>query len=177
MWNRIDLDRGRDKELITQEIEAVLDHSGYQLAETNIEKPWGGYYRIKREHTEQFLEEFFINVDLPKWSDGMEMDPKILFVAPEKRLSWQYHERRGEVWYVVRGPVGAYISETDTMPENPKNLDTGNTFQIHSRARHRLAGLENWGIVAEIWVHTDPTNPSNEEDIIRLQDDFGRVGN
>ena len=40
--------------------------------------------------------------------------------------------------------------------------------------RHRLIGLEGWGIVAEIWQHTDPENPSDEDDIVRLQDDFGR---
>jgi hypothetical protein len=34
--------------------------------------------------------------------------------------------------------------------------------------------LDGWGIVAEIWRHTDVENPSNEEDIVRVQDDFGR---
>jgi hypothetical protein len=40
--------------------------------------------------------------------------------------------------------------------------------------RHRLIGLSGWGKVAEIWQHTEPDNPSDEDDIIRLQDDFGR---
>jgi hypothetical protein len=40
--------------------------------------------------------------------------------------------------------------------------------------RHRLIGLDSWGIVAEIWKHTDYNNPSDEDDIVRLQDDFGR---
>jgi len=40
--------------------------------------------------------------------------------------------------------------------------------------RHRLVGLDGWGIVAEIWQHTDASNPSDENDIVRLQDDFGR---
>lgn len=31
-----------------------------------------------------------------------------------------------------------------------------------------------WGVVAEIWQHTDKDNPSNEDDIVRVQDDFGR---
>ena len=39
---------------------------------------------------------------------------------------------------------------------------------------HRLVGLSNWGIIAEIWQHTDPEKPSDEEDIVRVQDDFGR---
>jgi hypothetical protein len=40
--------------------------------------------------------------------------------------------------------------------------------------RHRLIGLDQWGVVAEIWQHTDSENPSDESDIVRLQDDFGR---
>ena len=39
--------------------------------------------------------------------------------------------------------------------------------------RHRLVGLENYAVVAEIWQHTDIDNPSDEKDIVRLQDDFG----
>jgi len=34
-------------------------------------------------------------------------------------------------------------------------------------------GIDGWGVVAEIWQHT-ASNPSDEEDIERLQDDFGR---
>jgi mannose-6-phosphate isomerase len=40
--------------------------------------------------------------------------------------------------------------------------------------RHRLVGLEDWGVIAEIWQHTDASNPSDESDIVRVQDDFGR---
>ena len=39
--------------------------------------------------------------------------------------------------------------------------------------RHRLIGLEDYGFVAEIWQHTDSI-PSDEEDIVRVQDDFSR---
>ena len=47
-------------------------------------------------------------------------------------------------------------------------------IQLKQAERHRLLGLDGWGIVAEIWRHTDAENPSNEEDIVRVQDDFGR---
>ena len=55
-----------------------------------------------------------------------------------------------------------------------KQLIIGNIIQLKQGERHRLIGLDGWGIVAEIWRHTDASNPSNEDDIIRLQDDFGR---
>jgi mannose-6-phosphate isomerase len=35
-------------------------------------------------------------------------------------------------------------------------------------------GLEDYAVVAEIWQHSDADNPSDENDIVRLQDDFGR---
>jgi mannose-6-phosphate isomerase len=34
--------------------------------------------------------------------------------------------------------------------------------------RHRLIGLASCGVIAEIWQHTDPKDPSDEEDIVRL---------
>jgi hypothetical protein len=35
-------------------------------------------------------------------------------------------------------------------------------------------GLQGWGVLAEIWQHTDAGQPSDEDDIVRVQDDFGR---
>jgi hypothetical protein len=53
-------------------------------------------------------------------------------------------------------------------------LVTGDCVMLEKEERHRLIGLESWAVIAEIWQHTDIENPSNEEDIVRLQDDFGR---
>jgi mannose-6-phosphate isomerase len=50
----------------------------------------------------------------------------------------------------------------------------GTTVSLKKGERHRLVGVEEWGIIAEIWQHTDIKNPSNEDDIVRVQDDFGR---
>jgi hypothetical protein len=46
--------------------------------------------------------------------------------------------------------------------------------EFQAGERHRLVGLDQLGIVAELWQHLDPAHPSDEEDIVRLQDDFGR---
>ena len=40
--------------------------------------------------------------------------------------------------------------------------------------RHRLIGLDDWAIIAEIWQHTEKDNPSDEDDIVRINDDYGR---
>ncbi|HRQ29270.1 MAG TPA: hypothetical protein PLU49_04295, partial [Saprospiraceae bacterium] len=95
-------------------------------------------------------------------------------VAPGKKLSWQYHFRRSELWRVVSGPVGIATSENDEeMPS--KTYNTSDTITLRTGQRHRLIGLENWGIVAELWLHADPEHPSDEDDIVRLQDDYNRT--
>jgi hypothetical protein len=60
------------------------------------------------------------------------------------------------------------------LPGETENMNRGEVVTLQKEERHRLVGTSQWGVVAEIWIHTDPQNPSNEEDIIRLQDDFGR---
>ncbi len=97
----------------------------------------------------------------------------MLVVAPNKRLSWQHHFRRAEIWTILSGSVGVKTSLTDEEGEI-QELKQGTFIQMDKGERHRLIGLDSWGIVAEIWQHTDFANPSDEEDIVRLQDDFGR---
>jgi len=53
-------------------------------------------------------------------------------------------------------------------------LDLGEIVRLKQGERDSLVGLDSWGIVAEIWQHTDGENPSNEDDIVRIEDDFGR---
>ena len=42
-----------------------------------------------------------------------ELSLKILIIAPNKRLSWQYHQRRSEIWKVVRGEIKVITSHDD----------------------------------------------------------------
>ncbi len=102
-----------------------------------------------------------------------KLSPKILVVEPGKRLSWQYHHRRAEIWRVVEGEVGIIMSDSDE--QTALNLfEPGDVIILENGKRHRLVGLNDWGVVAEIWQHTDTEHPSDEDDIVRLQDDFGR---
>ena len=94
-------------------------------------------------------------------------------LAPNTRLSWQYHFRRAEIWRCVEGPVAVATSDNDEEKEKII-LQKGDTIRLKQGERHRLIGVDNWGIIAEIWQHTDAVNPSNEDDIVRVQDDFGR---
>ncbi|HSV09188.1 MAG TPA: hypothetical protein VLI68_00370, partial [Hanamia sp.] len=88
-------------------------------------------------------------------------------------LSWQYHHRRAELWKVIYGEVGIITSETDEERDIQTKKE-GDIIVLKKGERHRLIGLESWGVLAEIWKHTDKNAPSDEEDIVRVQDDFGR---
>jgi len=67
------------------------------------------------------------------------------------------------------------IIRSDTDKENEMKIySEGDQIKLKQGERHRLIGLDDYCLVAEIWQHTDKNNPSNEEDIVRVQDDFGR---
>ena len=51
---------------------------------------------------------------------------------------------------------------------------TGDQIKLKKGERHRLIGLNDFAVLAEIWQHTDSNNPSDENDIVRLSDDYGR---
>jgi mannose-6-phosphate isomerase-like protein (cupin superfamily) len=94
-------------------------------------------------------------------------------VQADKRLSWQYHYRRAEIWKLVAGTAGVVTSDTDEEGQ-VKKLEVGEIIRLRQGQRHRLIGLDGWGMIAEIWQHTDASLPSDEDDIVRVQDDFGR---
>ncbi len=151
-----------------------LKKSGYFVVEEDLERPWGGFLRISDDQALRFLQEFFNGVGLPPATDGATLSPKFLIVEPGKKLSWQKHKRRAEFWRVIKGPVGAYRSESDVQPEESEVFNEGETIDLPVGTRHRLAGLDGRGVVAEIWIHSDPNNLSDEADIERVEDDFGR---
>ena len=102
-----------------------------------------------------------------------KLSPKILIIAPNKRLSWQYHHRRSEIWKVVNGQIKVVTSHDD-VERKEKILKEGDEIRLYKGERHRIIGLEEYAVVAEIWIHTDKDNPSDENDIVRVQDDFNR---
>lgn len=163
----------QERQQIVEKVRATLADKGFQIEQEDLNRPWGGFLVIQESQCLQFASMYF---DLPAdfmLDPDLRINGKILFVAPNKRLSWQYHERRTEIWQVLQGGVGVVSSETDEE-HALKLLGPGDQITLPAGMRHRLVGLESWGVIAEIWQHNDPGNPSNEEDIIRIQDDFGR---
>ena len=158
---------------VFNKIEKEVERLGFRIDKQDRSRPWGGFLVLDESQASLFIETYFPHLSLADFAGYEKLSPKILLVAPNKRLSWQYHFRRAEIWKVVGGTAGVVISDTDEQTE-VKKLALGDIINLQQGERHRLVGLDEWGIIAEIWQHTDPENPSNEDDIVRVQDDFGR---
>jgi len=89
---------------------------------------------------------------------------KLLYVKASSRLSLQYHKNRKEFWKVIRGPVGVQIGDENFTGNE------GDEFEVPAGAKHRLQGLSSHGIILEISF-----GDFDENDIVRLDDDFGRA--
>jgi mannose-6-phosphate isomerase-like protein (cupin superfamily) len=161
------------KKEVFEKIATFLNNNNYTIDNQDQTRPWGGFFVIDESQAKAFANQFFPHLEMNEIQITNKLSPKILVVAPNKRLSWQYHFRRSEIWKIVYGIVGVKTSLTDEEGEL-QQLVPETFIKMEKGERHRLIGLESWGIVAEIWQHTDLENPSDENDIVRLQDDFGR---
>ena len=161
------------KEGLFQEVAQRLSSQQFIIEKQDQTRPWGGFFVVNEDQAQQFADQYFDGLSVDKLRISGKLSPKVLIVAPGKRLSWQYHHRRAEIWKVVSGKVGIVTSDTD-VEGTPKEYGPGDQITLKQGERHRLVGLEDWGILAEIWQHTDASQPSDEDDIVRVQDDFGR---
>ena len=156
------------------EIAEILSEQKLTVVSSDFTRPWGGFFVIDENQAQEFANLYFDGLDVSGLRVSGKLSPKILLVKPGARLSWQYHHRRKETWRVVNGPVG--IARSLTNEQGPvKIFETGNKVVMEKGERHRLIGLKTWGVVAEFWQHTDLNHPSDEEDIIRVQDDYKRA--
>jgi mannose-6-phosphate isomerase-like protein (cupin superfamily) len=158
---------------VFETVEQYLLQAGLTVVAKDFNRPWGGFFVMAETDAEKFIQLFFPGYTKEQLMIGEKLSPKFLVVAPGKRLSWQYHFRRAEIWRVLSGPVKVAISKTDDETA-PATYTNGDFIVLDKGHRHRLIGADCYGIVAEIWQHTDPSAPSDEDDIVRLQDDFGR---
>lgn len=98
--------------------------------------------------------------------EGPGYKVKRIEVSPGKRLSYQKHSQRSEHWVVVQG--SAHV----TIEGSEMTVQTGETVDIALGAAHRV---ENRGDETLIFIEVQRGNYLGEDDILRLQDDFGRV--
>ena len=90
---------------------------------------------------------------------------KIITVRPGRALSLQYHLRRSEFWVVLDAGLEMTLGDRVWRPKK------GEEIFIPCRTPHRLRCIgRRPGRVMELWI-----GRSSEGDIVRLQDDFGRI--
>jgi len=90
---------------------------------------------------------------------------KRIEVLPNKRLSYQKHAHRAEHWMVVAGVARVTLDGLEiTVP-------TGGVVDVATGAAHRI---ENIGSEKLIFIEIQRGTYLGEDDIQRLQDDYGR---
>jgi mannose-6-phosphate isomerase len=92
---------------------------------------------------------------------------KRLEVQPHQRLSYQRHRRRSEHWFVVSGTARV------TLDGDDHDLRPGTAIDIPVGAAHRVA---NPGEEPLVFIEVQHGESFGEDDIERLEDDFGRAG-
>lgn len=98
-------------------------------------------------------------------SDRDDHKVKRITVYPGKRLSYQRHSRRSEHWHVVSGEAVVTLEGRDIR------LGPGESVDIGTGAAHRVA---NPGGEDVVFIEVQRGDYFGEDDIERLEDDFGR---
>jgi mannose-6-phosphate isomerase len=109
------------------------------------QRPWGGFTIL---------------------DEGDNYKVKRIEVLPGKRLSYQRHSRRAEHWFVVLGTAKVTLNGVEIL------VKAGETVDIATRDAHRVENPDPSGLLVFIEIQTG--DYFGEDDIVRLDDDFGR---
>lgn len=99
--------------------------------------------------------------------DGVDYKVKRIEVLPGKRLSYQQHSRRAEHWFVVRGTAKVTLNGVEIL------VSAGGAIDIGSETAHRVENPDPLELLVFIEIQTG--DYFGEDDIVRLEDDFGRI--
>jgi len=111
----------------------------------HADRPWGSYVVL---------------------AEGEDFKVKTIEVRPSRRLSYQKHSRRAEHWFVVAGEGVVTIDGADAP------VRRGDALDVPVGAAHRM---HNTGSVPLIFVEVQQGDYLGEDDIVRLDDDYGRL--
>jgi len=111
----------------------------------HAERPWGSYVVL---------------------AEGEDFKVKTIEVRPSHRLSYQKHLRRAEHWFVVAGE-GVVTIDGEDAP-----VRRGDALDVPVGAAHRM---HNTGSVPLVFVEVQQGDYLGEDDIVRLDDDYGRL--
>tara|TARA_B100001996_G_C18166087_1_gene402534 strand:+ start:167 stop:523 length:357 start_codon:yes stop_codon:yes gene_type:complete len=107
-------------------------------------RPWGSFFVIQ-ENTSYKIKRIEVN--------------------PGQRLSYQYHNKRSEVWVIIQG------NGIITLNDIERNYSKGDTILIPQSMKHRI---ENQGTDKTIFIEVQTGSYFGEDDIVRLDDDYSR---
>ena len=91
---------------------------------------------------------------------------KRMVVRPGKRLSYQRHAKRAKHWFIVSGTAQVTLDGAVT------ELKPGQAIDIPIESAHRIA---NHGDTDVVFIEVQHGTYFGEDDIVRLEDDFGRA--
>ena len=139
-------DRSRSQD-VKLVVEALKASADADLAElpATVHRPWGTYATLKQE-------------------DGYQV--KRITVAPGQKLSLQYHHKRAEHWVVTQGKAIVQVGnkEYETGPGEYRYIPLGE--------KHRLTNI---GETELVLVEVQVGSYLGEDDIVRLDDVYGRI--
>jgi mannose-6-phosphate isomerase-like protein (cupin superfamily) len=99
--------------------------------------------------------------------DGPTAKVKRIVVDPGQRLSLQLHHHRAEHWYVTQGEATVIVGDTEHV------LGPGQAVDIPLGTPHRVRSSGDGPLV---FIEVQLGDYFGEDDIVRLEDDYGRTG-
>lgn len=113
--------------MIFEKIQNQLEVNRFTIVSKDHNRPWGGFFVIAEEQAQAFANRYFEGLEVSSLKISGQLSPKILVLAPEKRLSWQYYHCRAEIWRLIQGQAGFKRSSNDTEGQL-KILNMGDTI-------------------------------------------------
>ena len=114
--------------------------------ENYVTKPWGEYTNI--------LEEEYCKV-------------KKILIKPGNSPSYQYHLKRSETWVFVKGKGTVILDDEECK------VSAGDILTIGVKQKHRVINTSNSDDLIFIEIQTGEY--FGEDDIVRLEDKYGRI--
>ena len=102
------------------------------------------------------------------WAETDRYVGKILHVEKGHSLSLQYHERKDETIHVLSGVLEFEYGGADEERRTVR-LEPGESFRVTPHLRHRMKAIETCDVLE--------ASTAELEDVVRLEDRYGRVGN
>lgn len=109
--------------------------------------------------------------DIRPWGSWQILDEgegfkvKRIVVNPHSRLSYQTHEHRAEHWIIVQGIATCVIDGEDVVARS------GDTVFCEVHQAHRITNAHDEVLIV---IEVQQGSYLGEDDIVRLQDDYGR---